>query len=125
MRSLKTTGGMTRGRGMSEGQRAQWILSMPDCSEINHAMQEFTGVSYNSSDQHKEDGESRRVRDHQDVKTMVSFLAERDPFVEDVSLRNIETGVTADSCVNVDNSRELGMKILTSMDGRKINEFSF
>lgn len=34
MRSLKTTGGMTRGRGMSEGQRAQWILSMPDCAEM-------------------------------------------------------------------------------------------
>lgn len=85
MRSLKTTGGMTRGRGMSEGQRAQWILSMPDCSEINHAMQEFTGVNYNSSDQHKEDGESRRIRDCSDVKTILSFLVERDPFVEDIA----------------------------------------
>ncbi|CAG2238772.1 unnamed protein product [Mytilus edulis] len=74
MRSLKTTGGMTRGRGMSEGQRAQWILSMPDCAEMNNALQEFTGVNYGTSDQHKEGGESRRSRDCQDLKTFYRFL---------------------------------------------------
>lgn len=122
MRSLKATGGMTRGRGMSEGQRAQWVLSMPDCAEINHAMQEFTGVSYNSSDQHKEDGEARRIRDCNDTKTLIAFLSERHPFVEETSLRNIETGVSADSNVNVDISRELGVKILSCMDGKKVHE---
>ncbi|VDI45288.1 Hypothetical predicted protein [Mytilus galloprovincialis] len=96
MRSLKTTGGMTRGRGMSEGQRAQWILSMPDCAEMNNALQEFTGVNYGTSDQHKEGGESRRSRDCQDLKTFLSFLISRSPFVEETSLRNIETGVSAD-----------------------------
>ncbi|CAG2194071.1 unnamed protein product [Mytilus edulis] len=125
MRSLKTTGGMTRGRGMSEGQRAQWILSMPDCAEMNNALQEFTGVNYGTSDQHKEGGESRRSRDCQDLKTFLSFLISRSPFVEETSLRNIETGVSADKFVNVDNSKELGIKILKSMDGKKIDEFSF
>ncbi|CAG2232051.1 unnamed protein product [Mytilus edulis] len=125
MRSLKTTGGMTRGRGMSEGQRAQWILSMPDCAEMNNALQEFTGVNYGTSDQHKEGGESRRSRDCQDLKTFLSFLISRSPFVEETSFRNIETGVSADKFVNVDNSKELGIKILKSMDGKKIDEFSF
>lgn len=125
MRSLKATGVMTRGRGMSEGQRTQWVLSMPDCAEINHAMQEFTGFSYNSSDQYKEDGEARRIRDSNDTKTLIAFLSERHPFVEETSLRNIETGVSADSNVNVDISRELGVKILSSMDGKKVDEISF
>jgi hypothetical protein len=58
MRSIKTTGGLTRGRGMSESQRALWILSRPDCAEMNDAMQTFTGINYYSSDQHKEDGKS-------------------------------------------------------------------
>lgn len=119
MRSLKATGGMTRGRGMSEGQRAQWILSMPDCAEMNNALQEFTGVNYGTSDQHKEGGESRRSRDCRDLKTFLSFLISRSPFVEETSLRNIETGVSADTFVNVDNSKELGIKILKSMDGKK------
>ena len=39
MKSLKTTGGLTRGRGMTEIQRVVWLLSM------NLAMQEPTSVS--------------------------------------------------------------------------------
>lgn len=108
---------MTRGRGMSEGQRAQWILSMPDCAEMNNAL--FTGVNYGTSDQHKEGGESRRSRDCRDLKTFLSFLISRSPFVEETSLRNIETGVSADKFVNVDNSKELGIKI--EVHGRKKN----
>jgi len=48
MRSMKTNGGLTRGRGMTEQQRLVWLLSMPACAEVNRMMQEFTGVSYNS-----------------------------------------------------------------------------
>lgn len=56
---------------------------------------------------------------------MIAFLSERHPFVEETSLRNIETGVSADSNVNVDISRELGVKILSCMDGKKVDEISF
>ena len=44
MRSLKTTGGLTQGRGMTELQRSIWLLSMPASAEINFAMQELTDV---------------------------------------------------------------------------------
>ncbi|CAC5392863.1 unnamed protein product [Mytilus coruscus] len=90
-----------------------------------NVLQEFTGVNYGTSDQHKEGGDSRRSRDCQDLKTFLSFLISRNPFEQETSLRNIETGVSADKFVNVDNSKELGIKILKSMDGQKIDEFSF
>ena len=45
MRSMKTSGGLTRGRGMTEQKRLTWLLSMPACAEVNLAMQELTGVS--------------------------------------------------------------------------------
>ncbi len=35
MRSMKTSGGLTRGRGMTEQQRLIWLLSMPACAEVN------------------------------------------------------------------------------------------
>ncbi|CAG2229848.1 unnamed protein product [Mytilus edulis] len=35
MRSVKTAGGLTRGRGMTESQRSLWLMSMPACAEIN------------------------------------------------------------------------------------------
>ena len=39
MRSIKSSGGLTRGRGIGEAQRAQWILSMPACVDYNSDMQ--------------------------------------------------------------------------------------
>ena len=54
MRSVKITGGMTRGKGMFEIQRAQWLFSMPACSSIDNAMQDFENFQYCTSDQQKE-----------------------------------------------------------------------
>ena len=54
MRSLKTSGGLTRGRGMTENQRPLWLLSRPACAEVNQAMQELTGVNYNTGEQNKD-----------------------------------------------------------------------
>ena len=54
MRSLKTTGGLTRGRGMTETKRLVWCLSRPICAEVNDNMQELTSVKYATSEQHKD-----------------------------------------------------------------------
>ena len=35
MQSIKTVGGLTRGRGMNELQRATWLLSTPAAAEVN------------------------------------------------------------------------------------------
>ena len=50
MRSLKSTGGMTHGRGMDELQRAKFILSTPLCSQIKCALELLTGIKYSTSD---------------------------------------------------------------------------
>ena len=65
IRSLKVTGGLTRGRGMSERQRPVWLFSMMACIKIN-AMQEFCSLNYTSSNQDKTDSQSRTIRDSQD-----------------------------------------------------------
>lgn len=44
MRSAKTSGGLTRGKGFTETQRIVWLMSMPACAEINDAMQTLTDV---------------------------------------------------------------------------------
>ena len=108
MRSVKTTGGMTRGKGMTECQHVQWLLSMPSCAAMNVAMQTFCGTDFHTSSQHKEMGKSRMERDYKDSQTFLSFLTERNPFFEDSLLRNIETGVTADASVNTYKAKEIG-----------------
>lgn len=44
MRSIKSTWGLTRGRGLSENLRLQRLLSMPACLHMNTAMQHITIV---------------------------------------------------------------------------------
>ena len=33
--------------------RLVWLMSHPVCAEVNNAMQQLTGVQYNTSEQHK------------------------------------------------------------------------
>ena len=82
MRSLKTSGGLTRGRGMDERQRLIWTLSNPVCAEYNSAIQELTEVGYATSDQHKDMCESRIQQDTADIQKMHSYLVEKSPFNE-------------------------------------------
>ena len=56
---------------------------------------------------------------------MVSFKQERNPFEINPALRNIETGVTADTHVNVDDAKNVGHAIIDSMVGESMLKFSF
>ena len=67
MQSVKISGRLTTGRGMDELQRSIWLLSTAVTPEVNRAMQEFTGVRYKTSDQHKDLSLSRIQRDYEDV----------------------------------------------------------
>jgi hypothetical protein len=125
MRSVKSVGGMTRGRGMSESQRAQWLLSMPACADMNNAIQEFTGNKFETNEQHKESSEARVVRDNADIHTLSEFLHERNPFSDEHSLRNIETGAVADANVNVDKAKLIGQTILNEMENQNVSEYTF
>lgn len=84
MRSLKTTGGLTIGRGMSEYQRGLWLLSSPICAEVTQSSQMLTEVNYNTSEQHKEASKSRQERDQKDSLVLVRWLEERNPFDRNV-----------------------------------------
>ena len=52
MRSLKSRGGLTRGRGMTEIVRQQWVYSMHACAAIHDAMTSLTGKHHTTSHQH-------------------------------------------------------------------------
>jgi hypothetical protein len=126
MRSLKTCGGLTRGKGMTETQRLLWVLSMPACAHINEVMQKLTGVLYQTSEQHRDTSQARQVRDVNDTLNIISFLRDRDPFVDTTSsLFNIANGLTAQEGVNVERSRVIGDKILASMVSKSVEEFTF
>ena len=125
MRSLKTTGGPTRGHGMSEDHRTTWLLSMPACAGINSAMQDFTGQVNKSSDQHGDMSASRLRQDEVDIRSMTCYLETQNPFQPCASLKNVVTGFVADPSVNVQKAAEVGQNILKDMVGKTIRNHSF
>ena len=125
MRSMKTSGGLVRGRGMTEQQRTIWTLAMPKCAEINHTMQELSGVWQATGEQNKDMSPSRLTRDWNDTRTVAQYLKERNPFECEGILCNVATGVHAHTTVNVDIAKVVGTKILDKMEGKTPAEFSF
>ena len=125
MRSLKTTGGLTRGSRMTENQRNIWVISRPSCAQVNNTMQNLTRIFHKSSEQIKDISNSRIERDSKDLATIKEFLCEHNPFSMHEDLINISNGMHASSNVNVERSKDIGLKILRSMDKQSPTEFSF
>ena len=125
MRSMKTSGGLTRGRGIGEVQRSVWLLFTPATAEINRAMQEFSGVKYHYNDQHKEVSSTRIERDHSDAMKMYEYLIEHNPFDFGTKLVNINTDEVAAENVNAYNAREFGECIIQRMKGCSVFDYSF
>jgi hypothetical protein len=50
MKSIKSSGGLTHGRGLGEALINMWLLSMSICSEINEAMQILRRTKYQAND---------------------------------------------------------------------------
>ena len=63
LRSIKSLGGLTRGRGMNEAVRNLWIGTLHSCSEVGKAMRNVTVTKKQTSEQHVELGTSRCNRD--------------------------------------------------------------
>ena len=102
-----------------------WCLAMLACAEVNRAMQELTGAKYSTSEQNKETGKCRQRCDMKDTHTLLLTLSERNPFDESPSLRNIMTGVNANSDVGVCRAKDIGQKIIDSMTGIPVAKYTF
>ena len=122
-RSMKTSGGLIR--GMTETQRLVWLMTHPVCAEVNNAMQQLTGVRYNTSEQHKDLTTARQVKDMTDSSELLEFLESRSLFSDNCRLRSIATRINAGISVNVDNIKEVGENILTSMPQQNVLQHSF
>lgn len=96
MRGLKSRGGLTRGRGVSESVRLLWVKTMHRCASIHNAMSNLTKVLHKTSEQHTELGQSRIKRDNDDLMKIINWFKWHNPFtLDDTSLRSLSMGLTA------------------------------
>ena len=125
MRSLMSTGGLTRGSGMTENMRNLWTLSAPVTSEYNIAMQDFTNLTYTISPQHKDSTEARIKRGASDLEKIRIKLAACSPFTSDPTLRNFVNGIVAGPDVNVHDFESVGNKIIEDIIRKSTFTYTF
>lgn len=123
MRSVKSIGGLKRGRGMNESVRDLWVSTLHCCGEVEQAMHDVTKTSRESSEQHVELGSSRSSRDFEDLKKVYHWLEASNPFdVNDQRLRSLSTGLAAKQPdnINCDQAEEVGEEIQRIMDNQSV-----
>ena len=81
MRSLKSSGGLTHGRGVTECTLARWVLTLPLCMHVSNAIESFCGETSTNSEQHVILRDSRQVRDEKDLHQLIEWLQAHSPFV--------------------------------------------
>ena len=96
MRSLKTTGGLTRGRGMTETHRLVWCLARHACAEVNSAMKQLASVTYETSEQHKYLSQAWQTRDTADSEKLMSFIEWRSPETHHLRISGKRAGQCSD-----------------------------
>ena len=70
---LRIASGMKRGSGMSGKQTVSWTMSRPVAPDYNIAMQQFTNMSYTTTNQHKDSPEESMKSDAADLDKMQIF----------------------------------------------------
>ena len=120
MRGIKSKGGLTHGRGLTDSVRIIWVRSLHKCTAVYSALNQLTDLEHSSDDvQHVELSRSRRQLDYTDLLEMIKWFEVNNAFaVSDCRLHNLFSGITArdEDGVNCDDAESVGEKILQQMD---------
>src|SRR6218665_507807 len=98
MRPFKSSGGMTRGRGITNSTLTKWIHLFPQCIYIYQGLEKFANIHTSPSEQHKDFRLSSQTRDHKDFETLLQWLKAHSSFTfsNQRSVFVISTGMVAD-----------------------------
>jgi len=120
MKAVKSRGGLTHGRGMTESVRLLWVHSMHKCASVHAALKELTGVDQDKASTHVDLGKSRLQRDSSDMAKLLDWFRTNNPFdCSDSRLRSIASGFIAPDSgdINCDEADKIGSKIMDGIDG--------
>lgn len=129
MGSIKSVGGLSRGRGFDESTRLVWLLSTPACGEIEKAMFELACADSSgkmNEVMHRDLMKTSIARDAADTQLLLNYLVARNPFTTETNdLRSLSSGVIAEEKVNVDEAETIGTSIVDAMIGMSVRDHKF
>ena len=98
-RLFKCSGGTIRGRGITDSTISSFVNVMPRCIPICSFLEDFTGVTTLSSEQHKDLRPSNISRDLKDFKSFLNWFQIHSPFEVNCD-KAYEIGVAAADSIN-------------------------
>ena len=123
MRSIKCSGGLTRGRGFQESTRNQWISTAHQFASVHDAMTRLTHAEQASSDQHKDMTEARIKRDEEDFEKIYTWLKDHNPFDKsDKKLKSLSSGVVFEKELSCESPEEVGRSIQKQLDDMSVSD---
>ena len=126
MAGIKSSGGLTHGRGFDESTRLLFLLSRPICSEVTESIFNIAGCSSSHPDGHRDLLRAHITRDNGDIKKLIGVMNDRGPFTNTTeNLISLSSGLMAEDAVNADNARIVGEKILNNMVGHTVADYTF
>jgi len=117
MRSMKSNGGLTHGRGITACTMTKWINSMTTMIDISQQIEQFCGVSFATTEQHVDARTSRISRDTIDVNKFFDWFKSHDPFTKSENVMSISTGVIEDKEINCHLAYEIGIESMSNVIG--------
>lgn len=125
MKSMKTSGGLTHGRGVTAGVVTRWTQGMTALHNVCQEIEHFTGVELATSEQHVDSRDTMQKRDNTDAHKLLNWFHEHPPFPETTDLMSLSTGVVADERINCHLSKEMGMKGIQRIVGGDFQAVKF
>ena len=120
MRSLKSRGGLTRGRGLEENIHLLCVSSINYTAAVHEAMTSLSGIKVGISEQHLGMGFKRPLSDFEDSRKFFEWFEIRNTFTyEDTNLHSLSTGavsIIGKDMVNCENAEAVGLSIQQSLD---------
>jgi hypothetical protein len=125
MKHLKSSGGLTRGRGTSDSIVSRWTLGLSTHRKICDAVEQFSVVDFVSSEQHVDSRESNLHRDKTDAQKMMDWFRQHPPFPNTPELVSISTGIVGDDTINCYMSKEVGVECISSIVDKNFQSVKF
>ncbi|CAG9782212.1 unnamed protein product [Diatraea saccharalis] len=122
MKSMKTEGGVSRGRSTQKSVLCKWVYGMYATNTICEEIERFCKISFDSVDQHVDARDSRIKRDNTDVNELVDWFTLHNPFPNTNQLVSLASGIVGNDQINCHRALEIGLQSMVKITGLNFNE---
>lgn len=125
MKTMKSFGGLTRGRGITESVLTRWTLGMVYLQNICTDVESYCDVTTATSEQHIDMRPSRLTRDEEDAQKLRNWFSHHPPFPKTDFIMSLSSGLVGSEAVNCHNALHIGKEIMLKLIGDNFEQVKF